>query len=313
MQTSEAQPAPLELGPWIRHAEGRLAEAGVDSPRADAELLAGHVLGVSRGRVASLAVMGHSLSPDDVTRLDELLASRAARVPLQHLTGQVTFRQSLLHVGPGVFLPRPETEDVAGLAVDALLESSRRAPRRSVVGVDLCTGSGAIAAALADEVPAAVVHAVELDAEAARWAAANLERRGVALHLEDARTALPGLTGQVDVVVSNPPYVPDGRIPPQAEAAQDPALALYGGGADGMQMPTAIITTAARLLRPGGFFVMEHDETQGDTVALALEHTGMFTRITGHADLAGRPRSTSARRIASPGPEQHPVDGRMSA
>lgn len=303
---------PLDLRQWVQRATDRLAQAGVDSPRADAEQLAAHVLGVTRGRIGALAVMGHPLPPDDVTRLDALLASRAARVPLQHLTGQVTFRGSLLHVGPGVFLPRPETEDVAGRAVTALRGAAERAPEHPVLAVDLCTGSGAIAAALADEVPSAVVLAVELDPEAARWAVANLERRGVALHLDDARTALPGLTGRADVVVSNPPYVPDGRVPTQAEAALDPELALYGGGADGMQVPRAIIAAAARLLRPGGYFVMEHDETQEEAVAEELQRTGLFTEVTGHRDLSARPRSTSARRSTVPGPDQHTLDGRMS-
>lgn len=305
--------SPVELRQWIAHATDTLAQAGVDSPRADAEQLAAHVLGVTRGRVGALAVMGHPLLPDDVTRLDGLLASRAERVPLQHLTGQVTFRGSLLHVGQGVFLPRPETEDVAGLAVAALRRAAEQEPDRSVLAVDLCTGSGAIAAALADEVPEAVVHAVELDPEAARWAVANLERRGVALHLDDARTALPGLTGRADVVVSNPPYVPDGRVPTQTEATRDPELALYGGGADGMQLPTAIIAAAARLLRPGGFFVMEHDETQEQSVAEQIRRTGVFQDITGHRDLSERPRSTSARLSARPGPDQTTPDGRMSA
>lgn len=304
--------APIGLGQWIRRATDTLSHAGVDSPRADAEQLAGHVLGISRGRVAALAIAGHTLLPDDVTALDTLLASRAQRVPLQHLIGQVTFRQSLLHVGPGVFLPRPETEEVAGLAIQALRRAVDLSPQRTALAVDLCTGSGAIAAALADEVPEAVVHAVELDHEAGRWAVANLERRGVALHLEDARMALPGLNGRVAVVVTNPPYVPDGRVPTQAEAAQDPALALYGGGEDGMQMPVAMIQTAARLLRPGGFFVMEHDETQERAVPSALERSGQFVEITGHADLTGRPRSTSARRADSSGSEQHLADGRMA-
>lgn len=302
-----------QVRPWIEQAVQTLTRAGVGSPRADAELLLAHVLDVTRGRVGALAVTGHTLDPEDLARLDGLLASRARRVPLQHLTGQTTFRGSALHVGPGVFLPRPETEDVAGHAVAALREAARTHPERSVVAVDLCTGSGAIAAALADEVPEAVVHAVELDPEAARWAVANLERRGVALHLEDARTALPGLAGRVDVVVSNPPYVPDGRVPTQAEASQDPGLALYGGGADGMQMPTAVIAAAARLLRPDGVVVLEHDETQPEAVARELARSGLFQDVTGHEDLTGRPRSTSARRTAQPGPDPRPQDGRMTA
>lgn len=296
---------------WLRQATEQLAAAGVDSPRADAEQLAAHVLSVSRGRIGALAVLAHPIEPAHLERLNSLSAARAERTPLQHLTGWVTFRSSELHVGPGVFLPRPETEEVAGLGITALQTLAAADPDRSPIAVDLCTGSGAIAAALADEVPTATVHAVELDPEAGRWAVANLSHRGVALHMEEARVALPGLNGRVDVVVSNPPYVPSGRIPTQAEAAQDPEMALYGGGADGMEVPTAIIATAARLLRPGGTLVMEHDETQPQAVAAAMRQGGLFEDVTGHRDLAGRPRATSARRTEAAGPEHGVLDGRM--
>jgi release factor glutamine methyltransferase len=294
------------LDALLRAATELLAAAGVESPRADAELLAAHVLGASRGQVAAWSVAGRGVSAVQSVDLRRLAISRATRTPLQYLTGTTTFRTAELSVGPGVFLPRPETELVAGVAIDAAraAEAAGRpdgtgtgtAVDAGVVVVDLCTGSGAIAAAVATEVPGSRVHAVEADPEAAWWAAANLDRLGVALHVADAATALPELDGGADVVVSNPPYVPDGRIPEQAEARRDPAMALYGGGADGMRMPTVVSATAARLLRPGGVFVMEHDDTQGEAVADLLERGGRFTGVRTLADLNDRPRCTVAVR-----------------
>ncbi|MGM7670078.1 N5-glutamine methyltransferase family protein [Microbacterium sp. A93] len=312
----------LTLESLLRSATELLRAADVDSPRADAELLAAHVLGTSRGEVAAWAIAGRRLDPLQSVDLRRLAISRSTRTPLQYLTGITTFRTVDLEVGHGVFLPRPETELVAGAAIEAALDVTSRLTRdvdqpgqpdqpdrpgrpaaRPLV-IDLCTGSGAIAASVAQEVPDATVHAVEADPEAAWWAAANLDPRGVRLHVGDAATALPELDGRADVVVSNPPYVPDGRIPAQAEARRDPELALYGGGADGMRMPTVVAVTAARLLRPGGTFVMEHDETQGGLVAGLLQHgagagglgAGLFAQIQTRNDLAGRPRYTVAVR-----------------
>ncbi|MFC7402754.1 peptide chain release factor N(5)-glutamine methyltransferase [Citricoccus sp. GCM10030269] len=287
-----------ELETLLRSATELLAAAGVDSPRADAELLAAHVLGTSRGHVAAGAVTGRTVTPVQSVDLRRLAISRSTRTPLQYLTGTATFRTVELEVGDGVFLPRPETEMVAGAAIEALA-----AAQPPALAVDLCTGSGAIAAALATEVPGARVHAVELDSEAAWWAAANLEPLGVDLQVTDAATALPELDGSVDVVVSNPPYVPDGRVPEQAEARRDPGLALYGGGPDGMRMPAVVTATAARLLREGGVFVMEHDETQADAVTELLQQNGLFTAIRTLEDFNDRPRCTVAVR----------TDGTMTA
>lgn len=305
--TEGAPSTTLEAG--LRHATEMLRAAAVDSPRADAEVLAAHVLGVHRGEVAAWAVAGRRLDPVQWADLRRLTISRSTRTPLQYLTGTAAFRTADLRVGPGVFLPRPETELVAGAAIDAARSAHEAA--RSTTGavvVDLCTGSGAIAAAVATEVPGAAVHAVEADPEAAEWAAANLGPLGVGLVVGDAATALPELDGLVDVVVSNPPYVPDGRIPEQPEARRDPELALYGGGADGMRMPTVVAATAARLLRPGGTLVMEHDETQGPLVDTLLRlgcgsaagrgvlAGGLYTGIETREDLTGRPRYTVAVR-----------------
>ncbi len=271
----------------LRSAEQRLREAGVPSPRVDVELLAAHLLGVSRGRLQALALTG----ADVPEGFEALIEERAERVPLQHLTGKAFFRGVELSVGPGVFVPRPETESVAQLVIDRALGLER--PRI----VDLGTGSGAIAAAVADEVPGAEVHAVELSELALAWAARNLEPFGVHLTRGDLAAALPEQDGSFDIVVSNPPYIPEGAVPVDPEvAAHDPDVALYGGGLDGLELPRAAAVTAARLLKPGGYFVMEHAETQAAAVAAFLEDLGAWGAVTTHQDLTGRDRATSAVR-----------------
>ncbi|GAA3692522.1 peptide chain release factor N(5)-glutamine methyltransferase [Zhihengliuella alba] len=287
-------PAP-GLDPFLGHCAERLAAAGVPSARTDAELLAAHVLGVGRGRIGALRLAGHVLAADDAERIDALVDERAARVPLQHLTGVAYFRHLELRVGPGVFVPRPETEELAGLAIEAAAAVIER--RGSAVVVDLGTGSGAVAAAVASELPAARVHAVELSEHAAAWAEQNLAPHGVELRLGDLRTAFGDLDGSVDVVVSNPPYIPDGAVPVDPEVREhDPSLALYGGGADGMELPRAVERTAARLLVPGGFVALEHAEVQEAAMQDMFRAAGAWTSVAGHRDLTGRPRCTSAVR-----------------
>ena len=217
-----------DLRAAVRAATARLAEAGIASAETDAVLLAAHALGCSVGDVRKAMVLGAPAPP----AYDALVSERAARVPLQHLTGRAGFRHLELRVGPGVFVPRPETEFVAGLAIEAALEAGE-AP----VVVDLCTGSGAIALAVTDEVPAAPVYAVELGEDAHAWAAQNRSATGLDITLVhgDATTAFPELDGQVDVVVSNPPYIPVGMVPLDPEVRDhDPELALYGGSEDGL-------------------------------------------------------------------------------
>lgn len=291
--------SPTSLAAALRDAERELAAAGIASARVDAELLAAHLLGlvpgagVSRGEVQTAALLGRP-APDGYAAL---VARRAAREPLQHLTGRAPFRTVELAVGPGVFVPRPETEQVVDHAVAGASEVVGRTG--SALVVDLCTGSAAIAVAVAVEVPAAVVHAVELDAAAHAWAARNVEALapGVRLHRGDARTALRELDGTVDVVVSNPPYVPPGAVPLDPEVAHhDPAVALYGLGADGLEVPRGIVAAAARLLRPGGLLVMEHAEVQDAAARTLVEATGAFVDVTTAADLTGRPRMVLARR-----------------
>ncbi|HSO64333.1 MAG TPA: peptide chain release factor N(5)-glutamine methyltransferase [Ornithinibacter sp.] len=279
-----------DLRSAVREATGRLAEAGIPSPEVDAVALAAHALGVDTAEVRRAMVLG---APEPEAYAG-LVAERATRVPLQHLTGVAHFRRITLAVGPGVFVPRPETEVTAGLALHAA-RTSGGAP----VVVDLCTGSGAIALAVKDELPGATVLAVELSDLAHGWAVANRDRLGldVEMRLGDARTAFDELEAAVDVVVSNPPYIPEGAVPVDPEVRDhDPEVALYGGSADGLAVPVAVAARAAALLRVGGVLVIEHADSQGGSLPAALRATGEWVEVVDHADLAGRPRTTVAVR-----------------
>lgn len=279
------------LAEVLAEATARLAAAGVPSPEVDAQLLAVHVLEISRGRLQALEMMGESFPAEHAGAFEAMIAARATRVPLQHLTGVAHFRYLELQVGPGVFVPRPETETVVQLAIDFARGLQR--PRL----VDLGTGSGAIAGSLAHELPGAEVHAVELSDEAYPYSLKNLAPLGVHLVHGDMREAFAELDGTCDAVVSNPPYIPANAVPREVEAREhDPHMALYGGGADGMVMPRAAEATAARLLRPGGLFVMEHAEVQAAQMAAMFEASGAWSEIRTHLDLTGRDRSTSAIR-----------------
>ena len=289
-----------DLAGLLRDARTRLEAAGVPSPAADAAALAAHVLRTTPGDVAARAVRGDEVRCGDAAAFEELLAQRAARVPLQHLTGRASFRTVELAVGPGVFVPRPETEVVAGVAIDEAIEVAEREPEPLVV--DLCTGSGAVALAVAVEVAAARVVAVELDPLAHAWAARNVATlaRRVDLRLGDAVGAdtgvLADLAGTVDVVVANPPYIPPGSRPVDAEVAEhDPPIALYGGGDDGLAVPRGVVASAAGLLRPGGLLVMEHADGQGSAARGLVGGPG-WRDVRTVEDLTGRPRTLVARR-----------------
>ncbi|MCV7175467.1 peptide chain release factor N(5)-glutamine methyltransferase [Mycolicibacterium sphagni] len=263
-----------------------LAEAGIDSASTDAELLAAHLAGVNRGRLAVI----DEPDADFFRRYDELIGARSRRIPLQHLTGSAAFGPLELRVGPGVFIPRPETE--------ALLEwaLAQRLPERPVI-VDLCTGSGALAIALAAHWPRARVIAVDDDATALDYARRNAEATTV--ELVQADVTVPGLlaelTGSVDLVVSNPPYIPAGADLEPEVADHDPAHALFGG-ADGMAVITPIARLAGGWLTPGGLFAVEHDDTTSRKTVETIENTKLFTDITPRRDLAGRPRFVTACR-----------------
>jgi release factor glutamine methyltransferase len=281
----------VSLTEQLRAATALLSAAGVPSARHDAEVLAGHVLGLRRSDVALAVLRGDELVLPLV--FDDLVAERARRVPLQHLTGMAPFRDVELRVGPGVFVPRPETEVVAGAAIAFAQELT--APEV----VDLCTGSGAIAVAVACEVPLARVHAVELSEHALAWAAMNVAELAPAvdLRLGDVAHAFGDLDGAVDVVVSNPPYIPPEQVPVDPEVRDhDPEVALYGLGVDGLQVPRLVLAAAARLLRAGGLLAMEHADVQQQALLRSLSSSGLWVDWAGHADLTGTPRYVTARR-----------------
>ena len=281
----------------VRAASRDLTAAGIEQADVDAVALVAHVLHTTTGEVHKLMVLGAE-APAGLEALAALVAERVRRVPLQHLTGRAAFRHLELSVGPGVFVPRPETEMVADLAVPLLLDLADR-ERRAPVVVDLCTGSGALALSLKHEVPAASVHAVELSDLAHAWAVRNRDDLGldVEMVLGDATTAFAELEGEVDVVVSNPPYIPVGAVPNDPEVRDhDPDVALYGGSADGLRIPLEVAARAARLLRPGGVLLMEHADVQGRSLPAALRGSGAWTGVEDHPDLAGRPRVTRAVR-----------------
>jgi release factor glutamine methyltransferase len=262
-----------------------LAEAGVGSPRTDAELLAAHAAATDRGRLA-FADPG----PDFCERYDELVAQRAKRVPLQHLTGTAAFGPVTVHVGPGVFIPRPETESLLEWALAQPLSPSP-------VIVDLCTGSGALALALSKYWPGARVLAIDDSEDALAYARRNTA--GSPVELIQADVTAPGLLaeldGKVDLVVANPPYIPDGTALEPEVAHHDPSHALFGGP-DGMAVIGRIVELAARLLRDGGRCAVEHDDTTSARTVEAFTRTDRFIDISARHDLTGRPRFVTAVR-----------------
>ncbi|WP_159500338.1 peptide chain release factor N(5)-glutamine methyltransferase [Microbacterium sp. 18062] len=292
---SSAQPSPSRpLSVVLAETAALFARSGITDPEVDAQLLAAHVLGLGRGGVQAAAVRGDLLDDAAAARLAGLAERRAAREPLQHLTGVAAFRHLELAVGPGVFVPRPETEMVAQIAVDALFASASPAP----VAVDLGTGSGAIALSLATEVPHARVHAAENSVDAFVWAKENFARVGAdnaRLAFIDLARAFPELDGTVTVLVSNPPYVPDAAVPRDPEVRLfDPPAALYGGE-DGLDVVRVLAGVGWRLVHPGGLIVIEHGELQGEGVRAVLTDAGWLSAAT-HRDLTLRDRATTAVR-----------------
>lgn len=270
------------------------AAAGVPDPVVDAELLLAHAMNLTRGQVQAKIALDALLAPELVAGFQALANRRAAREPLQHITGRAPFRSVELSVGPGVFVPRPETELVAQFAIDALRASAESEP----IAVDLGTGSGAIAIALATEVPHARIFAVELSRDAHAWAARNVaaSRAGnLELRLGDLATAFPELDDRAAVAISNPPYVPTNAVPRDPEVRMfDPAVALYGG-VDGLEVVRKVSVASLRLLHAGGTLVIEHGEMQGAGIRDLLAADGWRAAST-HPDLLGRDRATTALR-----------------
>ncbi len=275
----------------IDEAAATLEAAGVASPVADAEWLLVHVLGRPRAVIRRAPVDGTQRA----TYL-EMIAARARRVPLQHITGTAAFRYVDVEVGPGVFVPRPETELLAGWAIEQAQTRSAASSERPVV-VELCAGSGAISLSVVHEVPHADVHAVELDPDAHGWALRNLGDSGVDLRLGDMADAFGDLDGTVDVVVANPPYIPLDAWESVAPEARDhdPALALWSGD-DGLDAMRVVEQVAWRLLRPGGVVGAEHADAQGESAPAVFAER--WLEVRDHRDLADRPRFVTARRPA---------------
>lgn len=277
----------------VRESGERLKVAGVASPEHDARALAEWLL----GRPLPLA---DGADAAFTAAYAQALRRREAREPLQRITGRMFFRGLELECRPGVFIVRPETEVVAGVAIEAVLARVAGGVAGGPLVVDLCTGSGAIAAAVAAEVPAARVIAVELadDAVVAAVAACEWHAPGrVRVVQADAAapSTLAGLDGSVDVVVTNPPYVPAGALEDVETASYDPRLALFGGGEDGLDLPVALVRRAAALLHDDGLLVMEHDAGQGRALREAALAVGFREASTGQ-DLTGRDRFLRAVR-----------------
>jgi release factor glutamine methyltransferase len=275
----------MKLSELLSRGSQLLASAGIDSAEVDAQLLVAHVLGISRGELQAQLFLDPEISQTD--SLLELFQKRSERIPLQHLTGVAYFRNLTLEVGPGVFIPRPETEGVVELAIKAMPEGG--------IAVDLCTGSGAIAIAIATEVPNSRVYAWELNPDSETYIRKNL-RGNVELVMGDIaleHELFDELAGTVDVVISNPPYIPTWAVPKDLEVQlHDPALALYGGE-DGLDIIRVVSRRAMQLLKLGGFLVVEHADTQGNLVADLFQTDG-WENIQIHQDLTNRDRSVSA-------------------
>ena len=273
----------------LARAAARLADC--DSPTAQARILLAHVMGTDQAGLWTL----DRVAPADADRFDALVERRRAGERLQHLTGLAWFRTVSVRVGPGVFVPRPETELVAGWAIDRLSDLVA-AGQRPVV-VEAGTGSAAIAKAIATEVPETDVHACELDEGAYGFARDNLTGAGVELALGDLATAFGELRGAVDLVISNPPYIPLTAwesVTPEVRD-HDPALALWSGE-DGLDAMRALAAAAASWLRPGGWVVAEHAEVQEEAAPAVFVADGRFGRVRDHRDLNDRPRFVTARR-----------------
>jgi release factor glutamine methyltransferase len=285
------------IRPLLTQAADQLDEVGIESPQQEARQLLAYAAGVELARLPLL----DTVEDAQAAYFQTLINKRAHRIPLQHLTGRAHFRHLELDVGPGVFVPRPETEVMTGWAIEQLRPMvyavARGVSRRLPVVVELGTGSGAVAKSIATELTGTRVHAVEVSEEAAAYAARNLADTTVELHVQDMIGALPDLDGTVDLVISNPPYIPLDAwesVVPEARD-YDPLLALVAGQ-DGLDAIRVVAAEAARLLRPAGFLCVEHADVQGESAQqIVLQHRA-FIGVRDHPDLNGRPRFVTAVR-----------------
>jgi release factor glutamine methyltransferase len=283
--------------PLLTQAVSQLRQVGVDSPEQDARQLLAYAIGIELARLPLL----DAVEDDQASNFQALIERRARRVPLQHLTGRAHFRYLELEVGPGVFVPRPETEVMTGWAIEHLRPMvyavARGQSRHLPVVVELGTGSGAIAKSIATELTGTRVHAVEMSEEAAAYAARNLADTTVELYVRDMAGALPELNGAVDLVIANPPYIPldafESVVPEVRD--HDPILALVSGQ-DGLDAIRAVVVEAVRLLRPAGLLCVEHADVQGESVQQILLDSKAFAGVRDHRDLAGRSRFVTAVR-----------------
>lgn len=274
----------------------RLAAAGIENAEQESNLIIAHVTNERVGEMLTRQILGKTLSSEQENRVENIVSEREDRVPLQHLTGKAAFRSIELDVGPGVFIPRPETEFLTQLVIDEVLENPAQAP----LVVEFCAGSAAISLAIVNEITHAEVIAVELETNAHAWAERNVQKIGqsrVQLLQADVTEPISDLQkyrGQVVALVSNPPYIPAAAIPKDIEVREhDPATALYGGE-DGLDIIRAIAITAHPLLQEGGLIALEHAEMQGEQVRQILLDAGWKSPKT-HQDLTRRDRVTTAR------------------
>ena len=274
----------------LSEASSKLKVAGVTSATVDAELLACFCLAISRSELQLLVATKSEFPVQHLVQFQEILARRVSREPLQHITGTAPFRHLELKVGPGVFTPRPETEQVVGYA----MEKIQKFPNPLIV--DLCSGSGAIAISLATEISPSKVFAVELSKDAFGYLLQNAASHGLPeenLRNEDLQTSLKELDGLVDLVISNPPYIPNDAIPVDLEVQlHEPSMSLYGG-VDGLDVIRQISIRAKNLLKSGGLLVLEHADSQSSAIAKLLLAEG-WLEIEARADLADKERMISA-------------------
>ena len=285
----------MKLAALIAKAASEFEAAGIESPQVDAELIAANLFKMSRGELQARLVVGEvDLTDQQLAEFQSFVSRRAAREPLQHLTGEAHFRNITLKVGKGVFVPRPETEFVTGLAIDDVISRNLAEP----VVVDLCAGSGAIGLAIAAELSNARVYGVEKSEEAISFTRANyaaIAPNNASIALGDMADAFEDLNGSVDFVISNPPYIPSDMVPIYPEVAlHDPALALYGGS-DGLDLIHVVSAVAKRLLKPGGGLAIEHADMQAEQVRQLLLNDG-WRLVQTHKDFNGRDRAATAIR-----------------